>query len=72
VSAATIGAQMPNEITLDDVAAMSAAGMRRYWLVGNDKNNAVEMLTLTDQGYRVEREVSSLNWLLNEPAPPLH
>lgn len=45
-----------------------AAGVARYWIVGNDQGNTVQMLALAEDGYRVEREVA-LNWLLNEPAP---
>jgi hypothetical protein len=63
-------------ITLDDVATMSAAdeyaaaGAPRYWLVGNDKANTVQLLNLDGAVYELDREVS-LSWLLNEPAPAL-
>ena len=64
----------PDSQTIDRVIKRdeyAAAGVPRYWLVGNDKGNAVQMLVLADGGFQVEREVSSLNWLLNEPAPAL-
>lgn len=45
-----------------------AAGVPRYWIVGNDKANTVQMLARAADGYRVEREVA-LARLLTEPAP---
>ncbi len=62
----------PDSETIDRVIKRdeyAAAGVARYWLVGNDKGNTVQMLTAADGGgYRLDREVS-INWLLNEPAP---
>jgi Uma2 family endonuclease len=64
----------PDSDTIDRVIKRdeyAAAGVPRYWVVSNDKSNSVQMLVLTEERYRVERDVSSLNWLLNEPAPDL-
>jgi Uma2 family endonuclease len=48
----------------------AAAGAARYWIVGNDKGNTVQMLMLAGATYEQERELP-LDWLLNEPPPDL-
>jgi Uma2 family endonuclease len=48
----------------------AAAGAARYWIVGKDKTNTVQMLTLGGTEYQQVREVP-LDWLLNEPPPDL-
>jgi len=64
----------PDSQTIDRVIKRdeyAAAGVPRYWLVSNDKTNTVQMLTLDGNAYRAERDIPSLDWLLNEPAPAL-
>ncbi len=64
----------PDSETIDRVikrAEFAAAGAVRYWIVGSDKVNTVQMLALADDGYRPERDGVALNWLLNETPPEL-
>jgi Uma2 family endonuclease len=48
----------------------AAAGVARYWVVGKDKANTVQMLSLNGTEYEHVRDVP-LDWLLNEPPPDL-
>ncbi len=50
----------------------AAAGIVRYWLVGQDAANTVTMLRLDSDGYRLVG-AHPLAWLLNtDPADHLH
>jgi Uma2 family endonuclease len=63
----------PDSDTIDRVIKRdeyAAAGAARYWIVGKDKGNTVEMLVLAGDRYAQEREVP-LDWLLNEAPPDL-
>jgi Uma2 family endonuclease len=64
----------PDSGTIDRVIKRdeyAAAGVPRYWIVDADKGNSVHMLSLTADGYQLERDPTSLSWLLNESAPDL-
>jgi Uma2 family endonuclease len=64
----------PDSETIDRVikrTEYAGAGVARYWIVDGGKVNAVHMLRLGPDGYDIERQPTSLIWLLNEPAPVL-
>jgi Uma2 family endonuclease len=64
----------PDSEAIDRVIKKSeyaAAGIPRYWVVGTDKGNTVQLYRLAGDTYELERQPQSLAWLLNEPAPDL-